>query len=90
MRNQPKSHQAQQTNMLLNQAWMVGYGTIPGYMVWDARGEYHFGRSLSDLTLSAGIKNLFDQTYFTRSTDNNYGIYVGQPRTYYVQASVKF
>lgn len=66
------------------------YGTIPGYMVWDARGEYHFGKSLSDLTLSAGIKNLFDQTYFTRSTDNNYGIYVGQPRTYYVQASVKF
>ncbi|MBO1916626.1 hypothetical protein J4727_18470 [Providencia rettgeri] len=33
------------------------YGTIPGYMVWDARGEYHL-KSLSDLTLSAGIKNL--------------------------------
>lgn len=66
------------------------YGTIPGYMVWDGRGEYHFGKSLSDLTLSAGIKNLFNQTYFTRSTDNNAGIYVGQPRTYYVQASVKF
>ena len=66
------------------------YGTIPGYMVWDGRGEYHFGKSLSDLTLSAGIKNLFNQTYFTRSTDNNSGIYVGQPRTYYVQASVKF
>lgn len=66
------------------------YGTIPGYMAWDARGEYQFGKELSDLSLSAGIKNLFDQTYFTRSTDNNSGIYVGQPRTFYVQASVKF
>lgn len=59
-------------------------------MMWNARGEYKFSKELSDLSLSAGIKNLFDQTYFTRSTDNNSGTYVGQPRTFYVQASVKF
>lgn len=66
------------------------YGIIPGYMMWDARAEYHFGPQWSDLTLAAGVKNLFDQASFTRSTDNNYGIYAGQPRTFFAQASVKF
>lgn len=66
------------------------YGDIPGWMVWNARGEYDFGPAWSNLTLGAGVKNLFDQRYFTRSTDNNYGKYVGEPRTYFVQASVKF
>ena len=66
------------------------FGNTPGYMVWGARGQYNFGKSLSNLTVAAGIKNLFDQRYFTRSTDNNYGMYVGTPRTYYVQASVDF
>jgi len=66
------------------------YGNTPGYMVWGARGEYNFGREWSNLKVGAGIKNLFDQRYFTRSTDNNYGMYVGTPRTYYVQASVDF
>lgn len=66
------------------------YGIIPGYMMWDARTEYHFGPQWSDLTLSAGVKNLFDQASFTRSTDNNYGIYAGQPRTFFAQASVTF
>jgi len=37
-----------------------------------------------------GVKNLFDRRYFTRSTDNNDGLYVGMPRTYFVQASVDF
>ena len=30
------------------------YGIIPGYMMWDARAEYHFGPQWSDLTLAAG------------------------------------
>lgn len=59
-------------------------------MMWDARAEYHFGPQWSDLTLAARVKNLFDQASFTRSTDNNYGIYAGQPRTFFAQASVKF
>ena len=66
------------------------YGRSPGYMVWGARGEYNFGPSMSNLRIGAGVKNLFDQRYFIRSTDNNYGKYVGAPRTYYVQASVDF
>jgi len=66
------------------------YGRAPGYMIWGARGEYNFGPSMSNLRVGAGIKNLFDQRYFVRSTDNNYGKYVGTPRTYYVQAAVDF
>ncbi len=66
------------------------YGDIPGYVTWHARGGYAFGPQLSNLKLAAGVKNLFDKQYFTRSSDNNAGIYVGEPRTFYVQASVGF
>lgn len=66
------------------------YGDIPGWTTWNVRGEYAFGPSLSNLRLGVGVKNLFDRRYFTRSTDNNDGLYAGQPRTYYVQASFDF
>ncbi|WP_409034641.1 TonB-dependent siderophore receptor [Raoultella ornithinolytica] len=66
------------------------YGNIAGYMVWNMRGEYDMGPSWSNLKLGAGVKNLFDQRYYTRSTDNNYGKYVGEPRTFFVQASLAF
>ncbi|HDS1058499.1 TonB-dependent receptor [Pseudomonas putida] len=66
------------------------YGDIPGYVTWHARGGYEFGPELSNLKLAAGVKNLFDKQYFTRSSDNNAGLYVGEPRTFYVQASVGF
>jgi Fe(3+) dicitrate transport protein len=65
-------------------------GDIPGWTTWNARAEYAFGPSLSNLRIGAGVKNLADKRYFTRSTDNNDGIYVGMPRTYFVQASVDF
>ncbi|HEK1685934.1 TPA: TonB-dependent siderophore receptor [Pseudomonas putida] len=66
------------------------YGNIPGYVTWHARGGYDFGPQLSNLKLAAGVKNLFDKQYYTRSSDNNAGLYVGEPRTFYVQASVGF
>ena len=66
------------------------YGDIPGWTSWNLRGEYRFGPALSYLKLGVGVKNLFDRGYFTRSTDNNNGLYVGQPRTFFVQASVDF
>lgn len=66
------------------------YGNIPGYVTWSARGGYDFGKELSNLKLGAGVKNIFDKQYYTRSSDNNSGIYLGEPRTFYVQASVGF
>jgi len=66
------------------------YGDIPGYVTWSARGGYEFGKDLANLKLGAGVKNIFDQQYYTRSSDNNSGIYLGEPRTFYVQASVGF
>jgi Fe(3+) dicitrate transport protein len=65
-------------------------GDIPGWTTWNARAEYAFGPALSNLRVGLGVKNLADKRYFTRSTDNNDGIYVGMPRTYFVQASVDF
>lgn len=66
------------------------YGDIPGYVTWNVRGGYDFGKQLSNLKLGAGVKNVFNHQYFTRSSDNNSGIYLGQPRTFFVQASVGF
>ncbi|MGO3999614.1 TonB-dependent siderophore receptor [Pseudomonas fluorescens] len=66
------------------------YGDIPGYVLWNVRAGYDFGAQLSNLKLGAGVKNVFDKQYFTRSSDNNSGMYVGAPRTFFVQASVGF
>lgn len=66
------------------------YGDIPGYVTWNVRGGYDFGPQVSNLKLGAGVKNVFDKQYFTRSSDNNSGMYVGAPRTFFVQASVGF
>lgn len=66
------------------------YGDIPGYVTWNVRGAYDFGEQLSNLKIGAGVKNLFDRRYYTRSSDNNAGIYMGQPRTLFIQASVGF
>ncbi|PZW90119.1 TonB-dependent receptor-like protein [Pseudomonas sp. 478] len=54
------------------------------------RSGYDLGAQLSNLKVGAGVKNIFDKQYFTRSSDNNSGMYVGAPRTFFVQASVGF
>lgn len=65
-------------------------GDIPGYSLVHMRVGYDFGKSMQNLKLAFGVKNLFDRRYFTRSTDNNLGKYVGMPRTFYVQATLAF
>lgn len=66
-------------------------GRIPGFMLWGARVNYNFGPRVSNLNVALGVKNLFNHEYFTRAyDDNNKGIYAGQPRTFYLQGSLKF
>ncbi|HCT8708798.1 TPA: TonB-dependent receptor family protein [Raoultella ornithinolytica] len=66
-------------------------GRIPGYMLWGARVAYDFGPQMANLNLAFGVKNIFDHEYYTRSyDDNNKGIYVGQPRTLYLQGAMTF
>lgn len=66
-------------------------GRIPGYTVLNLSGSYQFGEKNTSPKLGFGIKNLLDHRYFTRSyDDNNKGMYVGQPRTFYVQLSAGF
>ncbi|MCR9003409.1 TonB-dependent Fe(3+) dicitrate receptor FecA [Rahnella perminowiae] len=66
-------------------------GRIPGFMLWGARAGYQFGADMANLNLAFGVKNIFDHEYFTRAyDDNNKGIYAGQPRTLYMQGSLKF
>lgn len=65
-------------------------GKIPGFMLWGARVAYDFGPQMANLNMAFGVKNLFNQEYFTRSDDNNSGIYAGKPRTLYLQGSLQF
>ena len=66
------------------------FGDIPGYVSVNVRSGYDFGEQLSNLKLGVGVKNIFDQQHYTRSSDNNAGLYLGEPRTFFVQASVGF
>ncbi|MCY1228463.1 Fe(3+) dicitrate transport protein FecA [compost metagenome] len=65
-------------------------GDIPGYALLNMRLGYDFGKSAQNLKVAVGVKNVFDKRYFTRSTDNNAGKYVGMPRTFYIQASLAY
>ncbi|MGO4325746.1 TonB-dependent receptor family protein [Cupriavidus sp. 2TAF22] len=65
-------------------------GDIPGYALVNMRLGYDFGKAAQNLKIAVGVKNLFDRRYFTRSTDNNAGKYVGMPRTFYIQASLAY
>ncbi|PTT58120.1 TonB-dependent siderophore receptor, partial [Stenotrophomonas sp. HMWF003] len=65
-------------------------GDIPGYSTLAVRAGYDFGPALHDLKLAIGVKNVLDRRYYTRSTDNNGGKFVGQPRTVYLQGTIGF
>ncbi|USA45648.1 TonB-dependent siderophore receptor [Acinetobacter sp. C26M] len=67
------------------------YGNIPGYGIVGMRAAYDFtNTSLSGLKVGLGVKNLFNQEYYTRSSDQVGGIYAGPSRTYYLQTSFDF
>ena len=64
------------------------YGDIPGYGTVNARASYQLFEDETTSSVAVGVRNLFDKNYFTRSTDNNGGKFMGQPRTFYVSASI--
>ncbi len=65
-------------------------GDIAGYSTFAVRAGYDFSQQLNGLKVAAGIKNVFDKQYYTRSTDSTGGKYVGQPRTFFLQTSFDF
>jgi Fe(3+) dicitrate transport protein len=65
-------------------------GDIPGYATVNLRVAYQPEDKKNAPKFAFGVKNLFDKEYFTRATDNNGGKFVGQPRTFFVNASIAF
>ena len=65
-------------------------GDVPGFALLNLRAGYSLGPSWHNATLGAGVRNVLDRRYYTRSSDNNGGKYVGMPRTVFVQATLPF
>ncbi|WP_439628778.1 TonB-dependent receptor family protein [Shinella sp.] len=65
-------------------------GDIPGYGTVNLRLAYQPEDVKNAPRITFGVKNLFDKEYFTRATDNNGGKFVGQPRTFTINASIVF
>ena len=63
-------------------------GDIPGYGIVDVRTAYQFSDDADGASVAVGVRNLFDKNYFTRSTDNNGGLFMGTPRTMFVSFSL--
>lgn len=66
------------------------YGNIAGYNIISMRVAYDFSQQVKGLKAAVGVKNIFDQNYFTRSSDANGGKFEGQPRTIFIQTSFDF
>lgn len=64
-------------------------GEIPGYRIWNAQVDWKMPY-VKGGNLLAGINNLTDRRYYTRTRDGNFGRLVGTPRTVYVQARYAF
>jgi len=64
-------------------------GWIPGYRLWNAQIDWKPGAE-SGLELSAGINNLTNRNYFSRTIDTNAGKLAGAPRLVYLQVRAKF
>lgn len=64
-------------------------GVIPGFRLWNAQVNWK-NPNQKGLEILAGLNNLTDKRYFTRTTDGNLGKLVGAPRMVYVQARLAF
>lgn len=66
-----------------------GTGEIPGFRLWNVQVDWKVPGA-KGFDVFAGVNNLTDRRYFTRTTDNNVGKLVGAPRTVYVQGRYAF
>lgn len=64
-------------------------GEIPGYRIWNAQLTWKMPDT-KGFDLLAGVNNLTDRRYYTRTRDGNFGRLVGAPRTVYVQGRYAF
>lgn len=64
-------------------------GVIPGFRLWNIQANWK-SKDKKGLEILAGVNNLTDKRYFTRTTDGNLGKLVGAPRMAYVQARYAF
>ena len=64
-------------------------GVIPGFRTWNTQAKWKVPGQ-AGLELVAGINNLTDKRYFTRTSDANLGKMVGAPRMVYVQGRLAF
>ncbi|WP_034296643.1 TonB-dependent siderophore receptor [Herbaspirillum sp. RV1423] len=64
-------------------------GEIPGYRVWNAQVDWKVPDA-KGFDVIAGVNNLTDRRYYTRTRDGNQGRIVGAPRTIYVQGRYSF
>jgi Fe(3+) dicitrate transport protein len=64
-------------------------GWIPGYRLWNVQVDWK-SKSQPGLELSAGINNLTNASYFSRTTDTNAGKLAGASRMIYLQMQALF
>jgi Fe(3+) dicitrate transport protein len=81
-------HWANDNNGLFSAADPFSSGFIPGYMVWDLTAEAKVYRGRTDVSLIAGVNNLFDEDYYSRVRSN--GIDPAYGRNYYGGVAVSF
>lgn len=64
-------------------------GEIPGFRTINAQIDWKMPNA-KGFDVFAGVNNLTDRRYYTRTTDGNFGRIVGAPRTIYVQGRYAF
>ncbi|PKV47602.1 Fe(3+) dicitrate transport protein [Janthinobacterium sp. 61] len=64
-------------------------GVIPGFRTWNTQVKWTVPGQ-KGLELVAGVNNLSDKRYFTRTSDGNLGKLVGAPRMVYLQGRLAF
>ncbi|MES2027145.1 MAG: TonB-dependent siderophore receptor [Pseudomonadota bacterium] len=91
--NLSSTHQSRQfaddANTIVDPTGDAAIGVIPGFRLWNAQASWKVPNK-KGLEILAGVNNLTDKRYFTRTTDSNKGKLVGAPRMIYVQARLAF